>query len=229
MYKDKDYKNIFYLVCNHQLLGHKKYQEFVPYEHILRLLFCNISMIKDLSRYVKECIDLINRVPEPLYNLDPVLISFCNNIHNPFKTIDQFEVIFFPDEVMNEDEGYNLGFYLSTMHALLTNAKYPINYSFRYDKFNNLFQYFKEVFNSNVDVCHHMDVVVTLLSYIYLNNLDFKIVDEYISDPDYYNEYINMTGIILNENNIGNYYSVMYKRLFENANKLFNKNKILIK
>ena len=229
MYKDKDYKNIFYLVLNHRLMGNNKYQELVPYDHILYNLFNSISMVKDLSLYVKECVELVMRIPNPNYNLDPVLLGICSNFNHPFKTVDNLEIVFFPNEVINEEDGCNVGYFISTFSSLLLKNEYVRNnYSFHYEKFNNIFLYYKSII-SNKELYDYFDIVVTLLSSVYYYDLDYKIVDEYLSDPEYYNDVFEMMGLIFNENNKGNYYSIMYKRLFENSSKIFHKNKLLIK
>ncbi len=103
MYKDKDYKNIFYLVSNRELEGYKKYQELVPYEDILHDLFYNVQIVKDLNKFIEETINIVQRIPDSLNNLDPALLSSIAYHNNPFNRITDLELIFFPKEVLDDD------------------------------------------------------------------------------------------------------------------------------
>ena len=97
--------------------------------------------------------------------------------------------------------------------------------TYRYPKFNEAFQYMYNYYSNRGYDIEEIDIVITILARIYVDNLDYVILDKYFIDPDYY----RMNGLEFKYFQKGNYYSKIYKDLYDNADTILNKNKIIIR
>ena len=231
MYNDRDYFNIYTLVRDGFLTTSNNIyrKDLGKYDQLLRNMFGDLTDNKIISKYVRESLELIDRMKERLYELDPVLIDITKGVGNPFDSLTKLKVILFPKDIIGEDEGYGFGYFLSTFSKLLFEiVTRPYNYSFHYKKFDDLYKYTKTIKDKSEFMDNHT-IITTILAAIYVSDLDYSLIDDYINNVDYYNDLLRTKGFILNRNNIDNYYSVMYKILFNNVDILKEKPKIIIK
>lgn len=231
MYNDRDYFNIYTLVRDNFLTStNNTYKnDLGKYDQLLRNMIGDITDYKIVSKYVKESLELIDRMKDRLYELDPVLIGITKGAGNPFDSLTKLKVILFPEDIINENESYGFGYFLYVFSKLLLEIISSSNqYSFHYKKFDDLYKYTKSIMNKEGFVDNHT-TITTILASIYVNDLDYSIIDDYMNNIDYYNDLLRTKGFILNENNRDNYYSLMFKTLFNNIDILKEKPKIIIK
>ena len=226
MYKDKDYKNIFYLIINYNLTKQNKYQELIPYKDVLRNLFVSGVPYSDIKSFVKRSLELVNRNKNHLYYIDSTLIDVCANEDNSMRTIDNLNLVFFPEEIININFGYYLNSFYNLIHEALDNV---YNYSFNYPKFNELYEYVKEA--SNIEGFNkNLHIITTMLAKKYLNNdNDYSDISEYLTDMEFYNDVFKMNGYDFNFYFSSNFYGKLYKEFYDNYEFFFNKNKKIIK
>ena len=231
MYNDRDYFNIYTFIRDGILTttDNKYKDDLGKYDQLLRNMIGDLTDYKTIPQYVKETLELIDRMKDRLYEFDPTLIGITKGVGNPFDSLTKLKVILFPQDIINEDEGYGFGYFLHIFSKLLLDIiERPYNYSFNYKKFDDLYKYTKSIKDRDGFVYNHM-TITTILASIYVNDLDYSIIDSYMDNIDHYNDLLYTKGYIINKNNKDNYYSVMYKNLFNNIDILRENPKIIIK
>ena len=225
MYKEKDYKNIYYLLMNNKLIGYKKYQELVPYEYILHYLISD-TVTNNFAALMKNAMDLVFDLKDDYKYLDSSIIDLCSSVHSKIHSTNLLRVLFRPKEVIKK---YGFGFFLTSFNEILKESidvrnKFK-NMTYRYPKFNDAFQYISNYCSLKGYNSEELDIVITILARIYVDELDYVILDEYLIDPDYY----KMNGLNFTYFQQRNYYSKIYKDLYDNADSILNKNTIAIR
>lgn len=229
MYSEQDYKNIFYLVKNDKLVGYSKYQKLVPYNHILKVMFEPWTCPRGIDDYTKDCLDILKKIPDPLKNIDENMIKLCT-YKDPISMCDYLECIFLPKKVLKDTFG-NVNYFMRVFGSLVYNyAAYNDPIVFTYSKFNTFYQYFDKLFY-NDDFDRYYNIIITLLCYIYVNDGDYGIIEQFLSDPKFFADILKMNGIdfrSLSDECISAR-ERMNQKLYEKGSFLYNKNLIDIK
>lgn len=226
MYTEQDYRKIFYLVKNDMLVCYSKYQELVPYNDILKVMFKPWDAPRGEDDYAYECISLLKKIPDTLHNIDEKVIKFCT-FKKELGMFTSLSCIFTPKEVIEEGRyiGYYIYHFIYEMHDYIVNNN-PID--FTYSKLSNYCAYYDSIIN-NDEFFKHREICNTLLAYIYANDADYQILDQFLSDPEYFTEVFKTRGINIQRLKEGCFYNMEYTKLYANGNFLFSKNLKTIK
>lgn len=222
MYNRKDYKNIYYLLLNNKLGENKKYKDLMPYEYILSYLVKS-TLTNDAPKYVEECIKLVRKLGNNLNFVDCTLMDLCFYERNSINGLSCLELIFFPKDIINK---YGFGYFLTTFISLFkiylrsVKKSYP-NISFNYSKFNDVFQYAYDLCNDKNFNDEQIDIIVTILAKIYVENLDYDLLETSLIDPDY----CMMNNLAAGVWAKGNYYNSYFKKIYDNAENFIDKNR----
>ena len=221
MYNKKDYKNIYYLVLNDRLGESKKYHELMPYERILSLLIKSTA-VNDYAKYAEECVKLVYKLGENNIYVDSTLINLCFISSGSYHALSRLELIFYPKDVINK---YNFGYFLSSFISLFyTYAGFiksgQTNLSYRYRKLDDIFRYVYNLCDGKNYTVDQMSIILTLVSKIYVEDLDYDLLESSLIDPDY---------CLMNNLAVGtwakdNYYHSYYKKIYDMAEQFINKN-----
>ena len=221
MYNQKDYKNIYYLVLNDRLGECKKYHDLMPYERILSLLIKSTAS-KDYAKYAEECIKLVYKLGENIIYVDSTLVNLCFMSTGPYHALSRLELIFYPKDIINK---YNFGYFLSTFISLYNTYAIFIksgqtNLSYRYKKLDDTFRYVFNLCEGKNYTDDQMSIILTLVSKIYVENLDYDLLESSLIDPDY----CLMNNLAAGTWAKDNYYNSYYKRIYDLAEQFINKN-----
>ena len=186
MYNKKDYKNIYYLVLNDRLGESKKYHDLMPYERILSLLIKSTA-VNDYAKYAEECVKLVYKLGENNIYVDSTLINLCFISSGSYHALSRLELIFYPKDVINK---YNFGYFLSSFISLFyTYAGFiksgQTNLSYRYRKLDDVFRYVYNLCDGKNYTVDQMSIILTLVSKIYVEDLDYDLLESSLIDPDY--------------------------------------------
>ena len=226
-YNKKDCYELHKLCVDDDLEYSDKFEELKPYANILRLLIGDITQLKYLYRAVNGTIDLIYKIKDHINDLDCVLVTLAEDI-NPITRLDKIRTVLLPMEVIIENENYGLGYFLKNFEELLFfSAKNNINYNFNYKKFDEIFKYYRQTIYNTPYASD--SIMFTILAAIYVLDKDISIIEDYLSYPDMYLDYLAVKGIlepgiITNLGNIS-YYSPIFKNLFYNVDIIKGKHK----
>ena len=235
MYNKKDSKRIYELSRDDNLVYCDDYKELWPYSFWLHNLLNDIADNVLIEAYVNKTIQFLHRLEKvnKLHDLDPSLIGACTFAETPYKRLDRLSAVLLPPDMINESDSYGLDYFLSLLHdTLFEIASLSSNFSFRNEKFNSFYKYYKYIFDKTN--LAKDKILFTILASIYVNDKDYKIADEYLTNPEYYNTYlasIDMLprSVIRCGSEYIDYYLFDFKKLFDNPDVILNKHKKAIK
>lgn len=226
MYKDEDYKKIFYLVINNQLVGYPKYQRLAPYNDILKLMLEPCNGLIYVEEHTKDCLRLLRKIPAPKHNIDENMIKLCK-YNDSFNIIPHLECIFAPKDVI--EDGTYIRYFMNIFMHLIHNFVVDNNdINFSYSKLKNYCLYYENLTYNNT-FWRYRDICITLLSYIYANDADYQILNQFLSDPEYFTEVLKMNDIDFNKTGGESNLDREYIKLYKKGNFLFSKNLKIIK
>jgi len=228
-YDTRRYLHIYNLVLQKKLCNHYRYSDIHKYQDTLYKLFllCGNRNPKEFVRYIPYCLELVKLMDGNLDLIDNQLLEFITikRLAPPIYFSDLLKLIFFPERIND------IGEYLDLMFGLFNDHNSDINlYYFKYQKFNDFYSYY---YNNNF--CNlkseDRDIVITILAYIYRNNINnYEMVEKYLSDRDYYQEKIALYGIHLNRLfSRTNYYNIQFTNFYNSIERIFASPKIIIK
>ena len=193
----------------------------MPYERILSLLIKSTA-VNDYAKYAEECVKLVYKLGENNIYVDSTLINLCFISSGSYHALSRLELIFYPKDVINK---YNFGYFLSSFISLFyTYAGFiksgQTNLSYRYRKLDDVFRYVYNLCDGKNYTVDQMSIILTLVSKIYVEDLDYDLLESSLIDPDY---------CLMNNLAVGtwakdNYYHSYYKRIYDMAEQFINKN-----
>ena len=177
-----------------------------------------------INDFVENCIEMVSKLNnEEKEVLNEDFLSFFREAFFKINTPSLIYTLFRPDD---NEELYI--FYMSEM-AKEHLYGYPVNINTSYkplQKFINALNYI----NRNYTIyLYDYNVISLLMAYSYIHDDSYKYLYNYMDNPDYYMDKIRNYGFLLDDKNHFDIHSETSKQIYQYIDKLFIKDKIIIK
>ena len=177
-----------------------------------------------IFQFVENCIELLTKLKLPEKDvIDNNFLDFFSDINFRTNTPSLILTLFRPDD---NDE-----LYLYYMSAIVKEhlAKPDFNKNVRYEPLKKLIEAFNYI-NHNYDIyLYDSNVIALIIAYCYLYDDNYSYLYTYMDNPDYCMDKIRNYGIEIDKNNKFDFFSETSMKIYDNINKLFIKDKIIIK
>lgn len=195
---------------------------------------------ENIYEFKKVIIDLLQKENIDTSLITNELVNFISiDSYNMKTVLNKVKTLVIPKELASN----NLLLYLDNLHRIISsNVMCTYFYKEVYPKIN-IYNLNKEFYNLIKTIKYYGDnrfndfignlgICTLIIGYIYENNInDYKMLDNFLNNQEYYYEKMKLSGINFNETELNEFYLIDYQSIYKEIENIFKnkEDKIYIK